>query len=144
MAFNVVQISFFVEHQTFALNERDDLLKDVVGCQVDLVDKYPISIFQGFYQVSLKEAEDQVAVYFVQVTQDVVELLQHFIPLVNVAGWTQLLDDFRCGLDETLQKEFYLSLHEVVVQAVQVGLILLGPWHLCSELLQEGIEEFLE
>lgn len=118
MTLDVVQVPFFVEHETFTLNERDYFLKDVVGCQIDLINKYPVSILQGFYQISLKKTKDQVAVDLVQVTQYIVELLQHFIPLVNVAGGTELLDDFRGRLDETLQKEFYLTLHEVIVQAV--------------------------
>ena len=118
MTLYVVQVSFFVEHETFTLNERDYFLEDVVGCKVYLVNKDPISIFQGLYQVSLKETEDQVAVNLIQIAQDIVEFLQHFVPLVDVAGRAELLDDLRSGLDETLQKKFYFSLHEVVVQAV--------------------------
>jgi hypothetical protein len=65
VSFYVVEVSFFVEHETFALDEGHYLLQDVVGCEVDLVEQNPVSVFDGFDEVAFEEAEDEVAVDFI-------------------------------------------------------------------------------
>lgn len=143
MAFDVVQISLFIKHETFAFNERNYLLKDVVGGQIDFVDENPVSIFDGSDEVAFEEAEDQIAVDFVQIEEDVVELLQHVLPFSQVAT-VHLLDDAGNGLDQRLQQYFGLPLEEVVGQIGQVRLVLLRPRHFRPELLQKSIEQLLQ
>ena len=35
--FNIVQVSFFIEHKTLTLNERNYFLQNIIGCQIDLI-----------------------------------------------------------------------------------------------------------
>ena len=55
---DMCQISFLVKQNTFALNERNNLLQNIVSCQVDLIDKNPVSIFQRGNKISFHEWED--------------------------------------------------------------------------------------
>ena len=58
MSFNEVQVTFFIEHEGLTLNQGHDLLKNIIGGQIDFIYKYPVTIFDSFDEISFKKAED--------------------------------------------------------------------------------------
>ena len=65
MSLDIVKISFFVEHQTFAFNKGHNFLQNIIGGQIDLINQNPISIFDGFDEIALKKTEDKVVINFI-------------------------------------------------------------------------------
>lgn len=60
MTLNLFEITTFVEDKRLAFDDGQQLLKDFIGGEIDLIDEHPVALLNRFDEVAFHEVECEV------------------------------------------------------------------------------------